>query len=187
MSHLPSFGNQIHDPIRVGQRVLSQVVVVGLPGDSRVLTPPPHPAQPHAARCFAVFHYPTPIVIDVVILKVMRRSRASTGEPPLSAVSGLTESRVSLAAFPARDPEKLTLPPLRSACLRDRFQRYYSAIRLPASHLPFSPLRLGGHTRCLHDGSSYRFKNLWVSLVALKTWCVARMGLRLRVFSRRSP
>ena len=75
---LSSFGNQVHDPLRIRQRVVQQVVVVALPTDSRVLTSPPHPAQPQAACCFSVFHHPTPIVIDVVVLKMSLQLRTQS-------------------------------------------------------------------------------------------------------------
>ena len=95
----------------------------------------------------------------------MRSSRVSTEGPSLCTVDARSGSRVGLAAFPAP-----ALPGFDPPDWSSGLQRYYSAIRLPESHLPFSLLRLVGHTRFLHDWSvTESNKNLWVSLVALMT------------------
>ena len=68
-----------------------------------------------------------------------------------------------------------------------RSQRNYAVIRFPKSHLPLLPFRLRGHTRFVMIGVHNQTKNLWASLVALKTQCVARVDLRLRDSRCRSP
>ena len=83
----------------------------------------------------------------------------------------------------------------RFACRPDRLPSsritgrhwYYAVIRLPKRHVPLLPVRLRGHTRIVVIGSHDQIKNLWVSLVALKTRCIARVDLRLRDSLRRSP
>ena len=83
----------------------------------------------------------------------------------------------------------------RFACQPDRLPSsgitrhpwYFTVIRLPKRHLPRLLLQLLGHTRIVVIGFHDRFKNLWVSLVALKTCCVTRVDLRLRDSCDRSP
>ena len=76
---------------------------------------------------------------------------------------------------------------LHSIRLVTGLQRYYSAIRLPESHLPSLLIRLVRHTQTSMSGVSCFVKNLRVSLVALMTSCVARADERLRVSSHSLP
>ena len=64
---------------------------------------------------------------------------------------------------------------------------HYAAIRPPERHLPSLSLRRVRHTRPSMIGLHLRPRILRVSLVALMTRCVARMGLRPRVSDSRSP
>ena len=68
-----------------------------------------------------------------------------------------------------------------------RYQRYYTVIRLPNSHLHSSSFRLVLHTHMHADWLSARSKNCWGSLVVLNTSWLTRKGLRLRVFDQNSP
>ena len=100
--------NQVHDPAGVRQRMLSKVRVVGIPTDPRVLTPTPQPTQPHPAGRFPVFHHPTPIVIDVVVLKVTLQLRTE----------GLPDFRCRFRQV--RAEPSLEFPQLRPQLLRRR-------------------------------------------------------------------